>query len=76
MNEEALKTPGLEQYSIARFAESFQIIGRHLIENAGMKFNTVLPDLVSGNKDKVAIGVDVLVTSSYHRTVNSQPSRN
>lgn len=70
MNEEALKTPGLEQYSIARFAESFQIIGRHLIENAGMKFNIILPDLVSGNKDKVAIGVDVLVNFTLLRTAN------
>jgi len=60
LEKEALKTGGLEQYSIARYAQSFEIIGRHLIENAGMKFNTVLPDLISGNADDVKVGVDVL----------------
>lgn len=59
-----MKTGGLEQYSIARFAQSFEIIGRHLIENAGMKFNVVLPELVAGNTDGVKLGVDVLVTSA------------
>lgn len=64
METEARKTQGLEQYSIARYAQSFEIIGRHLIENAGLKFNTILPDLIAKNVDGVNVGVDVLVIES------------
>lgn len=61
MEKQALKTGGLEQYSIARFSLSFEVIGRHLIENAGMKFNVVVPELLLANADDVKTGVDVLV---------------
>jgi chaperonin GroEL (HSP60 family) len=63
LESEALKTGGLEQYSIARFAQSFETIGRHLIENAGMKFNVVLPDLIAANSEGIKTGVDVLVST-------------
>lgn len=61
LEKEAIKNSGLEQYSIARFAQAFEIIGRHLIENAGMKFNVVLPELISANSEEAKTGVDVLV---------------
>lgn len=60
LEQEAEKITTLEQYSFARFAKSFEVIARHLSENAGLNANTTIPDMYKGNIDGPNTGIDVL----------------
>lgn len=50
---------GLEQYSINRYAKSFEIIPRILAENAGLKANDVLTKLTAANSGTTTAGLDI-----------------
>ena len=49
---------GLEQYSLMKFGESFEVIPRTIVENAGLKVNEVLANLLSKNKEEAVFGLD------------------
>eukprot|EP01016_Furgasonia_blochmanni_P039426 TRINITY_DN489_c0_g1_i1.p1 TRINITY_DN489_c0_g1~~TRINITY_DN489_c0_g1_i1.p1 ORF type:complete len:514 (-),score=227.56 TRINITY_DN489_c0_g1_i1:347-1888(-) len=51
---------GLEQYSINRFAKSFEIIPRILTENAGLNANTILTKLTAANSGTNTAGLDIV----------------
>ena len=65
LTTEAEKITSLEQYSFNRYAQSFEVIPRHLAENAGLKATNVIPQMYAGNKDGADMGIHVLV--SAHR---------
>eukprot|EP01098_Paradermamoeba_levis_P004840 TRINITY_DN2069_c0_g1_i1.p1 TRINITY_DN2069_c0_g1~~TRINITY_DN2069_c0_g1_i1.p1 ORF type:complete len:579 (+),score=191.91 TRINITY_DN2069_c0_g1_i1:259-1737(+) len=53
-------TPGLDQYAIKRYAESFEIVPRILAENAGIDATSVVSTLyASHTSGKTYTGVDV-----------------
>ncbi|CAG8494099.1 5475_t:CDS:2 [Paraglomus occultum] len=54
-------TPGLNQHSIKKYAESFEVIPRTLAENAGMDATKILSNLTRAHykEKKVTVGVDV-----------------
>lgn len=60
LEAEAEKITSLEQYSFARYAQSFEVIPRHLAENAGLKATNMIPALYAGNKDGADLGINVL----------------
>ncbi|KAF9287570.1 T-complex protein 1 theta subunit [Linnemannia elongata] len=55
------KTPGLNQHSIKKFAEAFEVIPRTLAENAGMDATEVLSKLYASHHadDSGVMGVDI-----------------
>jgi T-complex protein 1 subunit theta len=53
-------TPGLVQYAIKKYGESFEVIPRTLAENAGLKAHDILSQLYSAHqKGGQNVGVDV-----------------
>ncbi|KAI9204374.1 chaperonin Cpn60/TCP-1 family [Polychytrium aggregatum] len=54
------KTPGLNQYAIKKFAESFEVIPRTLAENAGMDSTVVISKLYAAHQaGQGAVAVDI-----------------
>lgn len=54
------KTPGLNQYSIKKFAEAFEVIPITLAENAGMDSTEVISKLYAAHqKGETTMGVDI-----------------
>ena len=51
----------LEQYSIDKFGEAFEIIPRTILENAGLKVSEVMANLLNKNKDNCNLGVNFKV---------------
>ncbi|XP_056015957.1 T-complex protein 1 subunit theta-like [Ostrea edulis] len=52
--------PGLEQYSIVKFAESLEVVPKALSENAGAKGTEILSKLYAAHQEgKQSVGVDV-----------------
>ncbi|KAH9518457.1 T-complex protein 1 subunit theta [Bulinus truncatus] len=52
--------PGLEQYSVKKFAESLEIVPKALAQNAGIKATEVLSKLYAAHHEqKVNTGVDI-----------------
>ena len=58
IREYAKTNTGLEQYSLMKFGESFEVIPRTIVENAGLKVNEVLANLLSKNKEEPVFGLD------------------
>jgi len=60
LNDLAGKTPGLEQYAIKKFAETFETIPRTLAENAGHDTTSTVSDLYAAHTEgNVNMGIDV-----------------
>jgi T-complex protein 1 subunit theta len=60
LNEFAESRPGLDQYSIKRFASALEVVPRMLAENAGVHPTDVLSNLVAAHvSGKVHAGVNV-----------------
>ena len=57
IKEYAKTNTSLEQYSIDKFAESFQILPRTILENSGLKIEEVMSNLLSKNKSDSSLGV-------------------
>ncbi|KAJ3109628.1 T-complex protein 1 subunit theta [Phlyctochytrium planicorne] len=56
----AERTPGLNQYSIKKYAEAFEVIPRTLAENAGMDSTEVLSKLYAAHQsEKINMGVNI-----------------
>jgi T-complex protein 1 subunit theta len=56
------KTPGLSQYAIKKFAESFEVVPRTLADNAGLDSTQVISKLYAAHQQqKVNVGVDIEV---------------
>ncbi|XP_041947775.1 T-complex protein 1 subunit theta isoform X2 [Alosa sapidissima] len=52
--------PGLEQYAIKKFAESFEVVPRALAENSGVKANEVISKLYAAHHEGQSnMGVDI-----------------
>jgi chaperonin GroEL (HSP60 family) len=58
----AKTTSGLDQYSISKFGEAFEVVPRTLAENAGLNTNELMANLNSQNSQDSKIGIDVMVT--------------
>jgi T-complex protein 1 subunit theta len=52
---------GLDQYAIAKFGESFEVVPRTLSENSGLNCNEVLANLVKANNEDPHSGIDITV---------------
>lgn len=52
----------LEQYSIEKFAESFEVIPRTILENAGLKVSEILANLLNKNREDSNSGVNFRVS--------------
>ena len=50
---------GLEQYSIAKFGEAFEVIPKTLCENAGLNINEVMANLFSRNSENPRAGINI-----------------
>jgi len=50
--------PGLDQYAVERFGQSFEVIPRTLAENAGLKPEVILAELYSHTKEGSTFGID------------------
>jgi len=64
LGEVGSKTPGLDQYSIKKFAESFEVIPRTLAENAGLPATDTISNLYATHEKKGTgggpyMGVDI-----------------
>jgi len=59
LREYAKTCSGLEQYSITKFGESFEIVPRTLAENAGLNVNEVMANLNTSNSQDSKIGIDI-----------------
>lgn len=51
----------LEQYSVEKFGESFDVIPRTILENAGLRVSEVMSKLFSANKENHNLGVNFSV---------------
>ena len=51
--------PGLDQYAMERFAQSFEVIPRTLAENAGLKPEAIIAEMYSKASTSSTWGVDV-----------------
>jgi T-complex protein 1 subunit theta len=51
--------PGLDQYAIEKFGQSFEIIPRTLADNAGLKAEEIIAKLYAENIKSHFIGIDV-----------------
>lgn len=60
LEKQGTSLTGMEQYSVIKFAQSFEGFARVLCENAGLDPNTSIPDLLAGNVDGPLVGIDVL----------------
>jgi len=60
LNAMAAATPGLEQYAIKKFAETFETIPRTLAENAGQDTTSTVSDLYAAHTEgNTNMGIDV-----------------
>ena len=50
---------GLEQYSIEKFGEAFEVIPKTLSENAGLNINEVMANLFSRNSENARAGINI-----------------
>jgi len=55
----AKEQPGLDQYAIERFGQSFEVIPRTLAENAGLKAEAIIAEMYAGAENSAHIGIDV-----------------
>lgn len=60
LKEYAKTNTTLEQYSITKFGESFEIIPRTIMENAGLKVNEGVAQILSKNLTEAAFGVNFI----------------
>ncbi len=56
LSEYARTCPGIEQYAIQRFAETFEYIPKILAENSGVKSTEILAKLYVGHRDNPNLG--------------------
>ena len=59
---------GLEQYSIEKFGEAFEVIPKTLAENAGLNVNEVMANLYSKNNANSKSGINIKngeITDAY-----------
>lgn len=56
LSEYARTCPGIEQYAIQRFAETFECIPKVLAENSGVKSTEILAKLYVGHRDNPNLG--------------------
>ena len=61
LDKEASKIESLDQYSFAKYGQSFEVICQTLLDNAGMDKNRDTNTLLSGNVNGPETGVDVMV---------------
>lgn len=61
IKEYAKTNTSLEQYSIEKFGESFEIIPRTIVENAGLKVSEIMANLLSKNKEDNSLGFNFKV---------------
>lgn len=61
IREYAKTCTGLEQYSITKFAEAFEVVPRTLSENAGLNVNEIMANLNSANSKDPTVGLDIVV---------------
>jgi T-complex protein 1 subunit theta len=60
LGQQALKTPGLEQYAITKFAESLEVVARTLAENSGQVERDVISALYTAHAaGSTGAGVDI-----------------
>lgn len=53
-------TPGLEQYALKKYAESFEVVARTLSDNCGLNSTEIISNLIAGHAGGNAhIGIDV-----------------
>lgn len=62
LKEYAKTVTSLEQYSIDKFGESFEIIPRTIVENAGLKVSEIMANLLSQNLVDNGVGFDYKVS--------------
>merc|ERR1712127_877893 len=69
----ARKIEGLEQYSVEKFAEAFEIYPRVLADNSGLPAQEVISLMYSahGTQDAAVMGVDIESNASEPSLVNS-----
>jgi len=60
IEKEAGKISSLEQYSFAKYGQSFEVICQTLLDNAGLDKNRETNTLLSGNVNGPDMGIDVL----------------
>lgn len=60
LKEFAKTNTSLEQYSITKFGESFEIIPRTIMENAGLKVNEGVAQILSKNLTEATFGVNFI----------------
>ncbi|CAF0737522.1 unnamed protein product [Didymodactylos carnosus] len=63
----AQKCPGIEQYAIKRFAETFECIPKILAENSGCKSTEILAKLYVGHQDNHNLGFLIARNQSTKR---------
>ena len=63
LKELAKQTNTIDQYAIAKFGESFEIIPRTITENAGLKVEEILANLLNKNKEDANLGVNYRVST-------------
>lgn len=51
----------LEQYALEKFGESFEVIPRTIVENAGLKVSEIMANLLSKNKEDPNLGFNFKV---------------
>jgi T-complex protein 1 subunit theta len=56
LSEYARTCPGIEQYAIQRYAETFEYIPKILAENSGLKSTEILAKLYVGHHDNPNLG--------------------
>lgn len=61
IKEFAKSTSGLDQYSITKFGEAFEVVPRTLAENAGLHVNELMANLNSANSKDSHVGIDITV---------------
>eukprot|EP00299_Pterocystis_sp_00344_P008292 c3083_g1_i1.p1 GENE.c3083_g1_i1~~c3083_g1_i1.p1 ORF type:complete len:547 (-),score=115.23 c3083_g1_i1:51-1691(-) len=60
LNQYAASIPGLEQYAVKKFAESFEVVPRTLAENAGLNAADTITSLYAAhNEGKTTAGIDI-----------------
>ena len=64
LSECARMCPGIEQYAIQRFAETFEYIPKILAENSGVKSTEILAKLYVGHHDNPNLGFFIGQTPS------------
>lgn len=63
LKEYAKTCSSLDQYSITKFGEAFEVVPRTLIENAGLNINEYMANLYNENSKDCRVGVDSISSS-------------